>query len=216
MKFKSVLTQGYSSSISWIPALFTIYVIVCLIICKYYFSGTLLALIFIVTIIFVIHDDNLRRSELYRKVDQILMELTNATILCKGWTLNNYPHLCCPLSPCVALQWTYRDGKIVNLPWALLVRGDYIVMRPGQVAPGLCTEIHNKRNFRCGETYGLPNPVEPPKRPIARSPLSDMICIMEATPYLETLKTSLDLFLKRPATIYNQQRHLVGFKFVFC
>lgn len=83
-------------------------------------------------------------------------------------------------------------------------------MRPGQVSPGNCSEINAKKNFRGGETYGLANNVDPPLRPIARLPLPDLICVMESTPYLETLRTSLDLFLKRPSTIYNQQRHLVS------
>ena len=54
------------------------------------------------------------------------------------WKSENYPHLCSPQSPCLTLQWTYRDGEVVNLPWALLVAGDIIVMKPGQQAPGYC------------------------------------------------------------------------------
>ena len=30
------------------------------------------------------------------------------------------------------LQWTLRDGAHVNLPWALLVKGDIIMVKPGQ------------------------------------------------------------------------------------
>lgn len=26
------------------------------------------------------------------------------------WKDEHYPHLCAPYSPCVILQWTYRDG----------------------------------------------------------------------------------------------------------
>ncbi len=127
------------------------------------------------TTIFVIRENNLRRTEIHRKTQTILEEISLAKILCKDWTADNYPNLCCPLSPCVTLQWTYRDGIIVNLPWALLVRGrfeslenisflfmsfkyflgDHIIIRPGQVAPGECTEVNNRHTFQCGETYGL-------------------------------------------------------------
>lgn len=55
------------------------------------------------------------------------------------WKAENYPHLCSPLSPCITLQWTYRDGHLVNLPWALLVAGDIIVIKPSQQSPGFCT-----------------------------------------------------------------------------
>lgn len=122
---------------------------------KYIFSSIVLAIILILTLYFVIRENNFKRTEIFRKVRSVLGEITSAKVLCKNWTNNNYPHLCCPLSPCVTLQWTYRDEQIVNLPWALLVRGDYIVLRPGQVSPGQCTEMNGKRKFRCGETYGL-------------------------------------------------------------
>lgn len=33
------------------------------------------------------------------------------------WEEKNYPDLFMPVSPCISLQWCYRDGKLVNLPW---------------------------------------------------------------------------------------------------
>ena len=49
------------------------------------------------------------------------------------WLPTNYPHLHTPLSSSVVLQWTLRNGSLVNLPWALLVEGDVILIKPGQV-----------------------------------------------------------------------------------
>lgn len=66
--------------------------------------------------------------------------ISAASYLCH-WNAENYPHLCSPLSPCITLQWTYREGQIVNLPWALLVAGDIIVIKPGQQVPGYCVPI---------------------------------------------------------------------------
>lgn len=63
------------------------------------------------------------------------------------WNPENYPHLCSPLSPCLTLQWTYRDGRIINLPWALLVASDIIVIKPGQQAPGYCVPYDVNYNF---------------------------------------------------------------------
>lgn len=40
-----------------------------------------------------------------------------------------------PFSPSVTLQWTQRDGLLVNLPWALLVKGDIVLLKPGQTSP---------------------------------------------------------------------------------
>lgn len=43
------------------------------------------------------------------------------------WKPEHYPNLYTPYSPCITLQWTYRDGKLVNLPWSLLVKDDIIL-----------------------------------------------------------------------------------------
>ncbi len=29
----------------------------------------------------------------------------------------------------------FRDGKLVNMPWALLVKGDTVLLKPGQISP---------------------------------------------------------------------------------
>lgn len=71
--------------------------------------------------------------------------VAGARTVCQ-WEPENYPHLCSPLSPCLTLQWTYRDNNIVNLPWALLVAGDIIVVKPGQQIPGYCTPYEVSTN----------------------------------------------------------------------
>lgn len=57
------------------------------------------------------------------------------------WSPENYPHLHTPLSGSVVLQWAIRDGHQVNLPWALLVENDLILLKPGQAAPAKCRNI---------------------------------------------------------------------------
>lgn len=92
---------------------------------------------------------------MFRKVRLLLSEIGVAKQLCTNWTRENYPNIRSPLSPCVTLQLTYRDGQLVNLPWALLVKDDAIVMRPGQIAPTECTELDGKTQFQAGEAYGF-------------------------------------------------------------
>ena len=46
------------------------------------------------------------------------------------------------------LHWVLRDGRLVNLPWALLVRGDTLLLRPGQAAPALCSSSSGLRLAR--------------------------------------------------------------------
>ena len=57
------------------------------------------------------------------------------------WTSSRYIDLNCPLSPCVSLQWTIRDSGVVNLPCTLLVEGDVILLRPGQIVCVKCRRL---------------------------------------------------------------------------
>lgn len=188
----------------------TVLCIVGLFISSHLLSAIFLILILLLTLFVVFRENNFRRSELHRKVREVLAEINLAKTICSEWIDENYPNLCSPVSPCVTLQWTYRNDRIINLPWALLVRDDLIIIRPGQVAPGCCETVDGRRRFGAGETYGLSNPTDPPLKPTARAPLPDLECRLLETPYLENLRTSLEKFLERPTTIYNQQRHLVS------
>lgn len=152
---KSAFAKPYESPLSWLSILTTILVIVCLALTKHYFTSICVLIVLLATVAVVVYECYLRRTEIFRKVRLIINEIEVAQKLCNDWTPDNYPNVCCPMSPCVTLQWTYRDGKIVNLPWALLVKNDVIVIRPGQTAPGDCTENSGKTKFKTGETYGL-------------------------------------------------------------
>jgi len=57
------------------------------------------------------------------------------------WTSASYIDLNCPLSQCVSLQWTIRDSCVVNLPCTLLVEGDVILLRPGQIVCVKCRQL---------------------------------------------------------------------------
>lgn len=152
---KNAFAKPYESPLSWFSILTTISVIVGLVVTKHYFTALCLLLILLVTVCLVIRESYLRRTEIHRKVRVVVDEIELARQVCKDWTSENYSNLNCPMSPCVTLQWTYRDGKIVNLPWALLVKSDVIVIRPGSVAPSNCTELNGKNKFKAGEMYGL-------------------------------------------------------------
>ena len=57
------------------------------------------------------------------------------------WSKASYTDVNTPVSPCISLQWTRRDGCLVNLPQPLLVQGDIIFLRPGQTVPGKCQQV---------------------------------------------------------------------------
>lgn len=56
------------------------------------------------------------------------------------WTVANFINLHTPITPCILLQWVLRDGETVNVNTCLLVEGDVIVLRPGQVAVAHCVD----------------------------------------------------------------------------
>lgn len=193
----------------------TLLVIIGLLYTSYYLTAVLVLLILILNVVFVYREDRLRQTEVLRKAQLIQNDIELALVLSKDWKKSNYPHLCSPLSPCISLVWTYRDNELVNLPTALLVEGDNIVMRLGASAPGNCRELKQPKNakarsFKLGDTYGLNgHNAEPPTKPVAVQPLPDIICVMEQTPFVDNLKLILDKFLDRPPTIHDRQRHIL-------
>ena len=70
----------------------------------------------------------------------MISESNSFTALTKNvaWSPSQFMELHAPFSPCVTVQWTYRDGHIVNLPCSFLVEGDIILLRPGQEVPAHC------------------------------------------------------------------------------
>lgn len=111
------------------------------------FDAVIIFLLLIVNLCTNAWDNKLRHEEILTRARQLLDQIQKNINEIK-WSPGNFPHLCSPASPCITLQWTYRDGKIVNLPWALLVKGDVIIIRPGQVTPGLCTSIDVSKKKR--------------------------------------------------------------------
>lgn len=206
--------EAFNNPLSWFAVLASLICVGLLIANGNFLSAVCLFVLLTFTFYLQLRENRLRALELHRKVRDVLADLQAARVLCEDWEPSNYPHIFSPLSPCVTLQWTYRNGRIVNLPWALLVRGDYIVMRPGQCSPEACTEITGKCKFSAGEMYRLSNPIEPPPKPTARPPLPDIVCILEKTPFADNLQTALENFSNRPPTIYDQQRELLITKVV--
>lgn len=120
--------KSYDVPLGFFPFLSTIICVILLYMTSYLVTGTILLFILMLNFYVVYRENYLKRTELYRKVQNVLVEIENAKTLCKGWQACNYPHLCSPISPCITLQWTFRDGEIVNLPWSLLVRGTFFIL----------------------------------------------------------------------------------------
>ncbi|XP_022228760.2 transmembrane protein 94 isoform X2 [Drosophila obscura] len=214
-KLRAAFVKRYDSPLGWLSIGASLLTSGALLITGMLWPAICLLAILSLDFFVVIRENNLRRTEIFRKTRYALAELQLAEQhFSDDWQQSNYPHLSNPMSPCVSLQWTYRDGILVNLPWALLVRGDCIVLRPGHISPGPCHVLETSKCFEANEIYGAAPMGDPPVKPMARPPLPNLVCCLESTPYLENLSICLKNSLKRPPTIYNQQRYLLVTKYI--
>ncbi|XP_015590634.1 transmembrane protein 94 isoform X3 [Cephus cinctus] len=176
------------------------------------YEGLIVCCLVALNFTLVVLDNKLRHKEIPQRVRVLLKQIEVAKSVC-NWEPENYPHLCSPLSPCLTLQWTYRDGHVVNLPWALLVAGDIIVIKPGQQIPGYCIPYDDPDGpvLHAREVYSPPvhTAHEIFSSPQARTPLKNKIYKLQETPYLINLRMALDQALDRPVTYHNRERHLV-------
>lgn len=180
------------------------------------YEAITILLILIVNLSLVIYDSKQKHSEIPRRVQLVLNEI-NIALKTNSWSPDNFPHLCSPFSPCITLQWTYRDNMLVNLPWALLVKGDIVVIRAGQISPGYCESIDKNDEYPLlhpKEVYGpsLKNANEAITTPKTRKPLENKKYRLIETPYLTNLKMALEQALDKPVTHTNQQRYLLMVK----
>nr|AGC92690.2 hypothetical protein [Heliconius erato] len=202
----------------------TIINIICLIL-TYLIGETLLAqkyllwealflfILLVINFIISLHEEYLYRNEIPHRVKKVLDTLDEAINKCL-WKESHYPHLCAPFSPCVILQWTYRDGVIVNLPWALLVEGDIIVLRPGQEVPGHCRGLEpDDPELFFGQIFlSGPQTKENFSLPRIRTPHPNKAYRMNETPYLKNIKLALEQATTRPVTVFEKQRYLCTVK----
>lgn len=182
------------------------------------YEGIFILFILALNIALELYDNKLRHNEVPNQVRWVLKQIKEKLDVIH-WLPENYPHLYTPTSPCITLQWTYRDNKLVNLPWSLLVKGDIILVRPGQNSPGYCESLEKTNDFPLlhnKEIYGpnLQTANEVFSVPKTRKPLQSRKYRLLETPYLNNLHVALEQALERPVTQHNQQRHLVMIKII--
>ncbi len=83
------------------------------------------------------------------------------------------------------MQPTWRDGRLVNLPWILLVTGDLIQLQPGREAPCSCEEVtedavRRRRRFSRGMLYAPAERQDPETGCVL--PSAPMLCRVLETP----------------------------------
>ncbi|XP_036387295.1 transmembrane protein 94-like [Megalops cyprinoides] len=130
-----------------------------------------------------------------------------------GWT-QGCEGLFSQPSPAVSLQWTYRDGCLVNLPVSLLVEGDIIALRPGAEAPTELRGIQEEEHVVLSRSDVFSHLSSPPSpldsdRPRPHHLLQPQLFRVTKTPAVETVQQCLELGEQRPVTVLDNERFTV-------
>jgi hypothetical protein len=204
-----------------------------------FIESTILVLILIFNICLIYWDTKSRNLEINRKAKLLSEQIKschNNYKLIEYWkTLRYYPHLNTPQSPCISLQWTLRDGKKVNLPVPLLVKGDVILLSPGRSAPAKCRNIEaittyhlnndqfysteSKTDFslNSGELFvpSVDYATDSFTNPRLRRASKPVKFVVLETPFIVDLKAALSKHSTRKfATAFEKELHLIFVKYI--
>ena len=145
------------------PVIAAIILIGLLTLAGYYAECVIIAALTLINAYLGVRERFLTQNEMRQRIEHVLNRLKEVSPRLDWPGPQNYPHLHTPLTASVILQWTIRDREQVNLPWALLVKGDLIMMKPGQSAPGLCHSVDDPQlTMKGGETLYVKNREEDP------------------------------------------------------
>ncbi|XP_042571911.1 transmembrane protein 94-like [Cyprinus carpio] len=119
-----------------------------------------------------------------------------------------------PPSPAVSQQWTYRDGKLVNLPVSVLVEGDIISLRPGSEAPTELRGIQEEEHVVLSRSDVFSHLSSPPSpldngRPRPHRLLQPQLFRVTKSPAAEVVQRCLELSQERPVSVLDNERFTV-------
>lgn len=195
-------------------------------------EGIILLFILLFNVVLIGWDTREKHFEMHNKAKLLsnqIQKYQDSEELLELWMSHQfYPHLHTPQSPCISLQWAFRDGKLINLPTVLLVEGDVIMLCPGHSAPGKCRNIEPIHdNFYTSESNQIELEAEElfvPSADIAseaftnarlRKIVEPVKFLMLETVYLNYLNTIIShKSSQRPATAFEKELHVILTKYI--
>ena len=166
-------------------------------------SAVVLLVLIAATVLLVLWEAYLRSREVELRVSRVAALVGEVAEAESRWQSMDYPHLHTPPSASLVLQWTMRDGHLVNLPWALLVKGDLVVLREGQPAPGLCSSLQGELRLERGEVLGQQSKAYVPRL----KPTKELQqFLLEETPCILEIEAVLEQAGRRPVSQLEKQR----------
>nr|XP_023670866.1 transmembrane protein 94-like [Paramormyrops kingsleyae] len=138
-------------------------------------------------------------EEVPRRLQAVLQRTEEVLRCLQSCCAEGYADLFAQPSPAVPLQWTYRDGRLVNLPVSLLVEGDIIALRPGAAAPAELRGVQE-------EQHVVLSPLDS-CRPRPHNLLRPQLFRVIGTPAVDSTQRCLELGQRWPATVLDNERY---------
>ncbi|XP_038068108.1 transmembrane protein 94-like [Patiria miniata] len=169
-------------------------------------ESAVLAFLVVVNVFTARWDGQLRRMEIVNHTKDVLTKLRELIASEIHWPTDVYSSLFQPSTQSITEQWTYRDGHLVSLPTALLVKDDVILLKPGQASPTMvCNyddhsiELQKGQKFqqRAFDACGVPT---------ARQPLKPVKFIVMETLYIPHLRACLQRDNGKPYPLLEVKR----------
>ncbi|XP_065065440.1 transmembrane protein 94-like [Rhopilema esculentum] len=178
-------------------------------------EGLVVLLCAVFTTVLCVRENRLQHSEVSRNFREAFKR--NKDDL-QGDT---YIDIKCPKSPSITMTGTYRDNKLVNLPWNLLVEGDVVVLGPSETAPTQIKQIVNEKCYRsfpfcldAGEVFNPPFTtskvgVEEGNQPSSCQPYPEQMFMVTETPMKRCIRSTFQHCRQRPESVLNHDMRRV-------
>ncbi|XP_060716255.1 transmembrane protein 94-like [Tachysurus vachellii] len=156
----------------------------------------------------------LKTSEMPHRVETLINTLQDFLLHPPSDWLKETEDLFVPSLPAVSLQWTYRDGRLINLPVSLLVEGDIISLRPGSEAPTELRGIQEEEHVILSQSDVFSHLSSPPssldqERSRPHRLLQPKLFRVTQTPAVEVVQRCLELSQHRPVSVLDNERFTV-------
>ena len=164
-------------------------------------SATIMLSLTILNLILSGWESQRRSVEIFKRAEN-MTKLIKRALDSPDWLAAHYPHAQTPDSASLVLQLTVRDGVLVSLPWALLVAGDLVLLRPGQSAPARCHLVAGVLELEQGGVYC-------PEHQGGGTHTRPARFVLHQTPILEQLELVLKRANDKPLSVLMKQRHFL-------
>lgn len=171
----------------------------------------------IINVWFSVWNTRLQRREFIR-LSKLALRRIEDVLSKSNWCAEDFPFINSPISPCISLQWTIRDGINTNVPVPLLVKEDIILLRPGQRVPAKCVILKENligdKILMEGDIYTQEREAEKRRLsadiPQSKTPVAVSYFKLLETPYISQLRKILSNKVRHPVSSTENERYNIA------